>query len=103
MTLHKRSQRLSDPKAEKPLITDHSLKLDSPLQDRPGPEAAEDGEGDQVAAGHRHAGAAPGDRGRGSHDNRQGTLNVGGESRIAVFPAFLHLRRPWRGALWQTW
>ena len=97
MTLHKRSQRLSDPKAEKP------LKLDSPLQDRPGLEAAEDGEGDQVAAGHRDAGAAPGDRGRGSHDNRQGTLNAGGESRIAVFPAFLHLRRPWRGALWQTW
>ena len=61
MPLHKRSQRLSDPKAEKP------LKLDSPLQDRPGPEAAEDGEGDQVAAGHRDAGAAPGDRGRGSH------------------------------------
>ena len=46
------------------------LKLDSPLQDRPGPEAAEDGEGDQVAAGHRDAGAAPGDRARGSHDNR---------------------------------
>ena len=29
-------------------------------QDRPGPEAAEDGEGDQVAAGHGDAGAAPG-------------------------------------------
>ena len=41
------------------------LKLDSPTQDRPGSEAAEDGEGDQVAAGHRDAGAAPGDRGRG--------------------------------------
>ena len=33
----------------------------------------------------------------------QWTLNAGGESRIAVFPAFLHLRRPGRGALWQTW
>ena len=36
------------------------MKPDSPPQDRPGPEAAEDGEGDQVAAGHGDAGAAPG-------------------------------------------
>ena len=105
LPLHHRHCSGGDPGSGVPHQPHHHPRHAGP-QDRPGPQAAQDGQGYPGSARHCHAGIAAG---RLSPPVMKNILlhpyicYLGWEPWPSILLTVFHFCRPWCGAFWKTW